>query len=55
MNKVDLEYNWHQLNKINSHLMKVASKYEGIVITSREEYSCIQKILCCKCFPCFQE
>lgn len=35
--------------------MSVASKYEGIVITSKEEYSCLQKCFCCRCCPCLQE
>ena len=35
--------------------MELASKYEGIVVTSKAEYSCLQKALCCKCFTCCQE
>ena len=35
--------------------MNLASKYEGIVVTSKTEYSCMQKVCCCKCFECCQE
>lgn len=35
--------------------MNLSSKYEGIVVTSKTEYSCLQKVLCCKCFSCCQE
>jgi hypothetical protein len=33
----------------------MASKYEGIVITSKIKYTFVQKVLCCKCFKCCQE
>ena len=35
--------------------MRVSSKYDGIVITSKTNYSCAQKVFCCKCFSCLQE
>lgn len=35
--------------------MSSTSKYEGIVVTSKAEYSCAQKLFCCKCFSCLQE
>jgi len=35
--------------------MALAHKYEGIVVTSKQKYTFIQKVLCCKCFTCCQE
>ena len=36
--------------------MNLENRYDGIVITSdTEKYSCLQKVLCCKCFQCCQE